>query len=72
LPIKQKQQFYKVRCCGFFLGLPNLDEPTGLDKFESMMIRVEVIRLHIQVQRALMFSSVRTKSLKEASPKGQS
>jgi hypothetical protein len=37
-----------------------------------MMIQVEVIRLHIQVQGALMFSSVKNKNPREASPKGQS
>jgi hypothetical protein len=35
----------------------------------SMIIQVEVVRLHIQVQGALMFSSVQTKSPRKVSQK---
>ncbi len=54
----------KVHCCGFFLNLPNLEGTQW-----SMTIQVEVVRLHIQVQGALMFLSVQTKSPRKLSQK---
>jgi hypothetical protein len=59
----------KKCCCGSFLGFPNLEKPNGIDEFQAMMNGVEVVNLHIQVQGALMFLSIQTKSPRKASPK---
>jgi len=52
---------------GVFFSLLNLKEPNIVDEFEAMMIEVQVVKLHFQIQGVLMFS--RTKSQREVGPK---
>lgn len=60
----------KANCHGSFFSLFNLEEPHIVDEFEAMMIEVQVVKLHFQIQGVLMFS--RTKSQREVGPKKQS
>ncbi len=60
----------KVNCHGIFFSLLDLEEPNIVDEFEAMMIEVQVVKLHFQIQGVLMFS--RTKSQREVGPKKQS
>ncbi len=66
-PLNQEN---KINCDGSFLSLFNLEGPNIVDEFEAMMIEVQVVKLHFQIQGVLMFST--TKSQSEIGPKKQS
>jgi hypothetical protein len=52
--MRNKTKNNNVCCCESFLAFPNLDEANILAKLKPMMIGIQAIKMHFQIQGALM------------------